>query len=498
MLLALDRSSVRTFDDDGHLHVSTANISKATVNPYLAEEIPGWKELGLEKGRVYKLLRDPKELEKAAPTFTGKPLLIKHTPVGAEDHPHEKVVGAVGPVKYEHPYLKAPLHIWPGDAIDKIKSGKQQQISCGYRYTPSMEPGTYEGEHFDGRMKDIVGNHIALVEEGRAGPSCVIGDSALRNQTSDSTEQLNMKTKPLDRKAAMEATFSPATINAAKTLLAQDADLADLAKLLDAFSGPPAGGEAEPEVEDDAPVLDPNAAAAPMGAEGDKPAVTDADEPDASDPDASADPDAGKGDDDGDAIAQARTFLASKLSPEDLNTFNSLVAKIGGEEAPTEDEEDPAAVDPVDPGAVADPNATETAIPPAGEKKPGAQDEDEDMIPKSAMDAAVAARAKPMIAAALAAHDAATKATFAAKDAVEKALGKVVACDSATDYYRLGLKSFDVEGVDALPASALKATFDAVAKGRAAAPRAKPAIAQDASADAEYAKRFPNAGRLAR
>jgi hypothetical protein len=179
MLIALDRSSVRTFDEDGHLRVSTANISKAAINPYLGKEIPGWRELGLESNRIYKLLRHPDELEKAAPSFAGKPILIQHTPIDAEDHPHDKVAGAVGTdVSFARPYLKAPLTLWDGEAINRIKSGKQQQLSCGYRYRPDMTPGTYQGESYDGVMRDLIGNHLALVEEGRAGPDCIVGDSA--------------------------------------------------------------------------------------------------------------------------------------------------------------------------------------------------------------------------------------------------------------------------------------------------------------------------------
>ena len=508
MLLALDRSSVRTFDGDGHLHVSSANISKATVNPYLGREIPSYKELGLDPNRIYKLLRDPKELEKAASTFTGKPLLIKHTPIGADDHPHDKVVGAVGPVKYEHPFLKAPLHIWPGEAIDRVKNGKQQQISCGYRYRPDMTPGSYQGEAYDGVMRDLVGNHIALVEEGRAGPDCIVGDSK---------ENLIMAAKPLSRKAALvlgaitghfaprfahdkAIDFTPVVagltaknyasrvsamptslMKAVEGRLAMDADIEGLVKLLDALS-PASPVEAPAEGEDDAePVMDPNAAL-PSGAEGamDPEAVAKDDD---ADPDAAAASD-DEGDDAGDAIAQARTFLASKLSPEDLNHFNSLVAKIGSEGSPAEDAEDPAAE-----GEAADP--TNPAIPPAGENEPGEPEKkDEDMIPKSAMDAAIAA--------ALKAENAKNKATAMAKDSVEAVLGKVIACDSASDYYRLGLKGMDVADVDALPAVALKPTFDALAASRKAAPRVPVKLAQDSAADAEFAKRFPNAGRLAR
>jgi len=67
--LAFDRASVRTYDRDGRLHVEISNISKAAVNPYTGREIPDYKALGLDPDKVYKLLRDPDELAKAAPTF---------------------------------------------------------------------------------------------------------------------------------------------------------------------------------------------------------------------------------------------------------------------------------------------------------------------------------------------------------------------------------------------------------------------------------------------
>jgi len=176
-VLALDRS-VRTFDKDGHLHVEMANVAKACVSPYGGQEIPGWDALGLDPYRTYQLYRDPKELEKATPSFAGKPILIKHTPLDANDHPFEKVIGAVGSdVRFNAPYIQAALTFWPGEAIDLIKSGKQRQLSAGYAYRPDMTPGNIEGESFDGVMRDIRFNHLALVVEGRQGADIVVGDS---------------------------------------------------------------------------------------------------------------------------------------------------------------------------------------------------------------------------------------------------------------------------------------------------------------------------------
>lgn len=50
--MAFDYVSVRSFDQDGRLRVREANISRACVNPYAGDEIPGWERLGLDPGRI--------------------------------------------------------------------------------------------------------------------------------------------------------------------------------------------------------------------------------------------------------------------------------------------------------------------------------------------------------------------------------------------------------------------------------------------------------------
>lgn len=174
--LAFDRASARTYDQDGHLHVARTPISKANVCPYYGREIPDWEALGLNPDRLYQLLRDPGELAKAAATFAGKPLLNVHRPVTADDHEHEAVAGSISNPVWEAPYLKADLSIWDGPAIKAIEAETQKELSSAYRYRADMTPGSYEGVRYDGVMRDLIGNHVALVKEGRAGPDVVVGD----------------------------------------------------------------------------------------------------------------------------------------------------------------------------------------------------------------------------------------------------------------------------------------------------------------------------------
>lgn len=232
--MAFDRS-VRTLDPDGRMQVEISNISKAMVCPYLGSEIPDVEALGLEPGKIYMLLRDPQELAKAAPTFRNLPLLIQHVPVTAEEPRKDLVVGSTGSdVEFNAPYLSCSLSIWDAAAIAGIESKDQTELSSAYRYRADMTPGTYEGTRYDGIMRDIVGNHVALVDVGRAGPDVVVAD---RNPFKDETM------KKTQRLVAAKA-------NARKALagkLAQDADLADLDKVLDAL----VGGETDDIVEDE-------------------------------------------------------------------------------------------------------------------------------------------------------------------------------------------------------------------------------------------------------
>lgn len=190
--MALDRS-VRAFDKSGHLIVEMANLSKANVSSYLGREIPGWRDLGLDAERVYRLYRDADALAAAAPSFTGKPLMLVHRPQMAGDHDREVVVGAVGEAVWDAPFVRAPLTVWDGEGIAVIESGTQRELSCGYFYRADMTPGEIDGEAYDGRMVEITGNHVSLVTTGRAGPECIVGDQL--------PKEISMPT--LTRKAAL-------------------------------------------------------------------------------------------------------------------------------------------------------------------------------------------------------------------------------------------------------------------------------------------------------
>lgn len=183
LLLAMDRApSVRSRDANGYLHVEVSNISKANVCPYYGREIPGAEVMGLDPDRIYQLYRDPDELARAADTFNNIPLLSEHVPVLPDRLPEDLIIGSTGTdAVFDGEYLKNSLVIWQQAAQDAIEADRKRELSCGYRYRADMTPGvTAEGLRYDGVMREIMGNHVALVIEGRAGPDVVVGDEVMK------------------------------------------------------------------------------------------------------------------------------------------------------------------------------------------------------------------------------------------------------------------------------------------------------------------------------
>lgn len=178
--LAFDR---RMETIDGHLVVTNCNISKANVCPYLGSEIPGSEALGLKPDQVYNLYRDPAELEHAAPTYERAPLMMQHIGVSADSPQHFLIAGTVSNVRFRYPYLVADLTVWTREGINGINDGTRREISCGYRYTPEMSPGEINGVKYDGRMTNLICNHVALVEAGRAGPDVLVADEKLQTSS---------------------------------------------------------------------------------------------------------------------------------------------------------------------------------------------------------------------------------------------------------------------------------------------------------------------------
>ncbi|WP_096978827.1 DUF2213 domain-containing protein [Escherichia coli] len=388
--LAFDRASVRKLDDVGRLQVEISNISKANVCPYYGREIPKFEALGLEPDKIYRLYRDPDELKKAVSTFNNIPILCIHTPDFPGDPPREYRVGSThSSAAFDGTYLTNGLSIWDNSAIAGIETGEQKELSSSYQYVADMTPGkSPDGEEFDGVMRDIVGNHVALVGNGRAGPDVVVGDSLPQE----------LKYMKLDRKgvairAALGAYLKPR--------LAQDAAPKELTAILNVNKSPNAIAQAV------AALCKPRLAA-DMEIEPEELVEIIKDSGDAVEPEDTVEI---TGDGDNEAILSLL---------RDAGISEEIIARIAESLAPA------AAMD-------------ENSDDPKGDK------DDKDKVDKPAMDAAI----KLATEAATKKAAANFRAVREAEQAVRPLIGDVVAMDSADDVYRTALEQagVDIEGV---------------------------------------------------
>lgn len=168
----------RSRTPEGFLICLGVPIARTGTQEYLASEIPQ-AEAGKD-GVIYaERHEDVVFADDTIASFEGKPVTYDPRTFGhpsgfvTPDNHSELAVGHVQNVRRgedgQANLLIADLVITDADAIEAIDSGLRE-VSCGYDVTyAAVKPGRV-------RTVKIVGNHVALVKKGRAGPSCAIGD----------------------------------------------------------------------------------------------------------------------------------------------------------------------------------------------------------------------------------------------------------------------------------------------------------------------------------
>lgn len=164
---------------EGFLICRNVPIARTGTQEYLGREI------GLEgkaADAIVTVYRSPDEVfsEAALASFEGKPATNNHPPdlIGPDDvSMYEK--GHVqnvrrGTGEWED-FVIADLHIHDRELIEAVQNGKRE-ISCGYEceYIDNGD-GTYS-------QVNIRGNHVAIVDRGRAGKRAAILDSDTRKK----------------------------------------------------------------------------------------------------------------------------------------------------------------------------------------------------------------------------------------------------------------------------------------------------------------------------
>lgn len=202
---------------DGYL-VADARVARTGIQTYLGREV-GKPEM--EQVRVF---RPEAEVfsDKALASFAHRPVTNDHPAeaVGARNWKQHSVGMTGGDIARDGEFVRVPMTLMDQAAIDAVDAGKRE-LSMGYACDLDFTAGTTPaGEAYDAIQKNIRGNHLAIVDAGRAGPQCRIGDSwpAI---TKD--HPMNLKTVTVDG-IPIEVTDQGATV--ITTLLGRLADAA--------------------------------------------------------------------------------------------------------------------------------------------------------------------------------------------------------------------------------------------------------------------------------
>jgi len=157
---------------EGYLLCRNVSIGRTGEMTYMAGELP--LQPGPD-GKIY-VSRDSKELfrPETVASFEGKPLTILHPEDFVNPQNWERLTkGVVQNVRRgageQQDDLVADLLITVADAIELVENGLRE-VSCGYEadYT---QAGIGRGV-----QTNILGNHLALVQQGRAGTAYAIND----------------------------------------------------------------------------------------------------------------------------------------------------------------------------------------------------------------------------------------------------------------------------------------------------------------------------------
>lgn len=169
----------RSLTPEGYLLCLGVPVARTGEMLYAEGEIAGEDGESIVGGpdKLIRVSRGPEDLfrPETIASFEGKPVTLGHpdefvTPDNIKQH----AVGTMSNVRrgagIEDDLMLADLLITDRRAIDAIQKDGIEEVSNGYEADyEQQQPGR-------AAQRNILGNHVALVERGRCGPRCAIGD----------------------------------------------------------------------------------------------------------------------------------------------------------------------------------------------------------------------------------------------------------------------------------------------------------------------------------
>lgn len=165
----------RRVRQDGYLVVD-ARIARTGIQLYRGSEV------GKPTMDIVRVYRSEAEVfsQDAMASFAHVPVTNDHpsAAVTADTWKQVAVGQTDGEIKRDGDFLRVPMMVADAAAIKQVESGKRE-LSAGYCCDLDWTGGTtQDGLTYDAAQTNIRANHVAIVQAGRAGKDCRIGDGA--------------------------------------------------------------------------------------------------------------------------------------------------------------------------------------------------------------------------------------------------------------------------------------------------------------------------------
>ena len=223
---------------EGYLCCANVPIGRTGWMEYLGQELP--LAFNESCGSLCKVYRSPEELfsEATISSFEGKSVTNTHPTMNLDIITTPMIErGHMQNIRRDGDFLVADLFIKDAGLVSEIQNNIKREVSCGYDCSwHKISDGKYE-------QKDIIGNHVAVVQNGRAGSKVAIHDAK-----PEKIEQIIGGKKNMGKisKQILTAMGFKAYV--------QDAEPEDIAKAMDAMNEEDEKEEPkEKEVKDEAP-----------------------------------------------------------------------------------------------------------------------------------------------------------------------------------------------------------------------------------------------------
>lgn len=233
---------VTTDPQTGFMHVTNVPIARVGVFPYMKAD----RSIEMEAKLPAELLSDS-----TVNSADNRPVTNDHHGLVTKDNATQLAKGFTADNAHvDNNTLRVDMTIMDGKLIDDINNGKQE-LSIGFQTNIDQTPGEYNGVAYDSVQKDIRINHVAVVNQGRAGHKVrLLGDSAemidddVKEGKTESMEYTKTRLDSVDQ----TITVADHDVDAVTKLDADDSDkskkiadlkdqIAELQKQLDELQG---------------------------------------------------------------------------------------------------------------------------------------------------------------------------------------------------------------------------------------------------------------------